>query len=426
MPRALYASLLYLATPAVLLHLLWRARRNPGYARHWGERFGFVARPARPGGLWLHAASVGEVLAAAPLLRALRARHPGLAVRVTVNTPTGRAQVERLFDGAVEVSYLPLDLPGAVHRFLHRLRPRVGLIMERELWPNLYAAAEAAAVPLLLVNARLSERSATGYRRWRVLVAPALGRLAGVAAQSEEDARRLAELGATHVACTGNLKFDVEVAEQARDLGARLRAALGAERPVWIAGSTREGEEPQVLESHRCLRARLPGLALILVPRHPERFDAVATLCAQAGFACLRRSSGALPQGDTEVLLGDTLGELTALYAAADLAFVGGSLVELGAHNPLEPAALGLPVLAGPHTWNFAEAYARLIAAGAARPVRDAAELATAAEALLLDEPARRRMGSAAASVVEANRGALLRTVALIERWLEDRTETPA
>jgi 3-deoxy-D-manno-octulosonic-acid transferase len=411
--RILYTLLLYLFTPAVLLRLLWRSRRNPGYRRRIPERFGFFPALTMRPRIWVHAVSVGETIASAPLVRRLQAEHPDHALLVTSTTPTGSAQVRRLFGDAVEHVYMPYDLPGAVARFLRRTRPSLALCMETEIWPNLFAACARREVPVLIANARLSERSARAYGRVAGLTRATLARVAVVAARDATDEQRFKTLGAPNVIVAGNLKYDLEVPAAVRETGQALRAALGRDRPVWIAASTHAGEDEIVLEAHRRLRERLPGVALILVPRHPERFDEAAGRCAAAGLRTVRRSSGEMPGADTDVLLGDTLGELMGLYAAADAAFVAGSFVSAGGHNPLEPAALALPVLTGPQLFNFEHVYAELFAAGAARKVDDAAELAAVLDALLSDPALLERMGAGGETVLAAHRGATARVVQL-------------
>ncbi len=415
--RRLYTLLLAALTPLVLARLFVRSLRAPAYRRRIAERFGRFERRPPPGGIWVHAVSLGETRAALPLIRALRARHPGRALIVTTTTPTGSRQVLEALGDEVFHVYAPYDLPWAVAAFLRRARPALALVMETELWPNLFAACAADGIPLVVANARLSERSARGYGRLRGLTRATLAHAALVAAQAEADAARFRALGAPRVEVLGNLKFDLAVPAGLAARGAELRAALGwTERPVLIAASTHAGEDERVLDAFARLRVRLPEVGLILVPRHPERFDAVAALLASRGLAAARRSRGAATAA--EVYLGDTLGELLLLFAAADVAFVGGSLVPTGGHNVLEPAALGLPVLFGPHMFNFAEAERLLCAAGAARRVADAAELSEAAAAWLEHPTARRAAGERGRAVVEAERGALERLLARIEELL--------
>ncbi len=418
--RGLYTLILYLLAPLVFLRLAWRGRANPAYRRRWGERLGlgpaFVDAPR----IWLHAVSVGEVVAAAPLIRRLLEDYPAHRLLVTTTTPTGSDELRRRFGEAVEHVYLPFDWPGAVRRFLDRARPRLALVMETELWPNLFHGCRRRGIPLLLLNARLSARSARGYARLGPLTREVLGCVDGIAAREGADAERFVDLGAPpgRVAAVGNIKFDLEVPAEAVAEGARLRQRLGDGRPVWVAASTHSGEDEVVLAAHRRLRVAHPDALLVLVPRHPERFDAVADRCAEAGWPPPRRSRDAWPAAGDPVYLGDTMGELPRLFAAADCAFVGGSLVAVGGHNPLEPAALGLPVLTGPHWFNFAGVYPALMAAGGAREVADAGGLAAALGDWFDDAAARHDAGARARGVVEANRGTLERLLERIGREL--------
>ncbi|MFP4682260.1 MAG: lipid IV(A) 3-deoxy-D-manno-octulosonic acid transferase [Ectothiorhodospira sp.] len=409
--RGGYTLLLYLLLPWILLRLFWRGRRQPGYRHRLGERLGFPPR-LEPRGrrLWVHAVSVGEVIAAVPLIRAWQARFPEDAVLVTTTTPTGMEEVRRRLGGTVDHRYLPLDLPGAVGRFLGRCPADRLLVMETELWPNLYRACRGRGVPVMLVNARLSARSCRGYARLGPLVRATLADAALIAARGPEDAGRFRALGAPpgRVRVAGNVKYDVHLTEGVREAARDLRRALGP-RPVWIAASTHEGEEERVLEAHLRLRRSRTDALLILVPRHPERFEAVARLCPGAGLPMVRRSAGGLPGAEAAVWLGDTMGELATLCGAADVAFLGGSLVPVGGHNPLEPAAHGVPVVTGPHVFNFEAVYADLEAAGGVRRVADATELAEVLETLLGDAAAREGLAAGATRVLEANRGAVAR-----------------
>lgn len=427
---ALYSGLLSILTPLAFARLWWKGRANPAYRERWGERLGRIPDlPDRPR-LWVHAVSVGEVIAAAPLVRAWQARHPDWAVLVTTTTPTGSAQVHRLFGDAIEHAYLPFDLPGAVRRFLMHARPTLGVIMETELWPNLFAEADRQGILLILANARLSERSMRGYAKVRGLVRPTLGHLRLLAARGAEDAARFLALGAEpkRVVALGNLKFELEVAADALERGQAWRAALGRGRPVWIAASTHPGEDEPVLAAHRMVLATHPDALLLLAPRHPERADEVARLIMAQGFEAVRRSR--LPPSSQSALLGregkrpdvlliDTLGELMEFYAASDVAFVGGSLVPHGGHNPLEPAALGLPVLTGPHVHNFSEVFAAMRIQGAAREVMDANALGMAAAELLGDATLRRSMGEAGTALIARHRGALERLIERMENVLQ-------
>ncbi|MCX8086121.1 MAG: lipid IV(A) 3-deoxy-D-manno-octulosonic acid transferase [Rhodocyclaceae bacterium] len=415
MTRWLYTLAIHLLLPWAVLHLVWRARRQPEYLRHWGERFGlFRAVPPAPTlpTIWLHAVSVGETRAAQPLVAALRQRYPGYRILLTHMTPTGRATSEALFGDTVERVYLPYDLPWAVRRFLAHFRPALGIVMETELWPNLVAACQESGIPLLLVNARLSEKSARRYARWPRLTRQTLVGLAAIAAQSEADAWRLRGLGASQVEVLGNLKFDVAPPAGLPD----FRTLIG-ERPVFLCASTRAGEEALILDAW--LKVGAGGTALLLiVPRHPERFDEVARLVESRGLKLQRRSEEAPVAPDTQVWLGDSLGELFAYYAVADVAFVGGSLLDYGCQNLIEPCALGVPVLIGPSTFNFAAAAREALRTGAARQVKNASELVAAARALLFDEPARRAMGEAGQRFAAQHRGATEKTLALIARHM--------
>lgn len=416
--RGLYSAALYLLLPLVLVRLAWRARRDRGYLGRVRERFGRVTPVARPCA-WVHAVSVGEVIAAVPVIRGLARRHPDYTLLVTTTTPTGARQLRRLLGDDVLHAWLPFDLPGATRRFIARVRPVAGVIMETEVWPNLFRASRRAGVPLVLANARLSAASARGYTRLRRLAAPALEDVTLIAARGEVDAARFRGIAPrARVEVLGNLKFDVAADAAATETGHAIRRALGVGRPVWIAASTHAGEDEIVLEAHERLRRARPDAALILVPRHPERFAPVARACRAAGFEPALRSTDARGDAGTAVLLGDTMGELLALYAAADVAFVGGSLVQAGGHNPLEPAALGIPVLTGPHRFNFEEVFAALFADGAAIEVEDARALAASLEWLLDDAADRDRRGCAAAAVVARGRGSTERLVAQVSAYL--------
>lgn len=409
--RAIY-SLAWL--PVLLfafLYLLWRARRQPEYLWHWPERLGWTRAWTGGPRLWIHAVSVGETRAAAPLIAAWRARHPECAILLTHTTPTGRETGKTLFGETVEQAYLPYDFPPLVWLFLRRARPAMGVIMETELWPNLFAACAHRNVPIFLVNARLSERSARGYARFRWLTTPALQALSGLAAQTADDAKRYTELGAVDVRVTGNLKFDASAPAESAQRGQALRQ-LFTGRFVWLAASTREGEEELLLATLDQLD--LPDVLLVLVPRHPQRFEAVARLIAARGQPWARRGE-ATPGERFSVFLGDSMGEMAAYYAAADIAYIGGSLLPFGGQNLIEAAAAGCPALIGPHTWNFSEAAAEAVAAGAARRVADARELAAELRALHDDPPGRRTMAAAGKRFAETNRGATQRTLELLE-----------
>lgn len=419
--RGLYTTLLRLATPLVLARLGWKGRTHPAYRERILERFGFIPRLPEQPRLWVHAVSVGEVIAAAPLIRAWQARHPDWAVLLTTTTPTGAAQVRRLFGGDVEHLYLPYDLPGAVRRFFARARPSLGVIMETELWPNLAAEGARCGIPLVLANARLSERSMRGYARVRPLVRNTLACFTLIAARGPEDAGRFIALGAPsmRVEALGNLKFDLELAPEIVLRGRQWRGLLGPGRPVWIAASTHPGEEAQVLEAHRRVLNEHPNALLLLAPRHPERVGEVVRLIEAAKLGYVLRSGlpPLPPEGGRklQVVVIDTLGELMDFYAASDLAFVGGSLVAHGGHNPLEPAALGLPVLSGPQVGNFAEVYAAMFQAKTALKVEDAQGLGQAVVALMDNAEKRKTLGEGARAWLATHRGALGRLLARLE-----------
>ncbi|AWV08464.1 lipid IV(A) 3-deoxy-D-manno-octulosonic acid transferase [Marilutibacter maris] len=419
--RGLYSAVLYLLVPVTLYHLIWRGFRHQAYLLRWHERYAVYHQPPADAELgrrtvWLHAVSVGEVNAAAPVVNALRRARPDLRLLITTITPTGSDRVNALWGGEVEHVYLPYDLPGAVGRFLAHFKPGVALIMETELWPNLLFGCRDRGIPAYILNARLSERSLRGYRVLAPLVARALRTVTRVAAQSQADAERFVRLGADagQVVRTGNLKFDVPLPDGIDAFAAQCRAAHGG-RPVWIAASTHEDEEAAVLAMHRRLRERHPDLLLLWVPRHPERFRVVAELARMAGMRVATRSRATWPGAADEVFVVDTLGELISFYACADVAFVGGSLQAVGGHNLLEPAATGTAIVTGPHLHNFAEIRRLFTGAGALKIGCDAAAVGRALGDLLDNPEERARMVEAGLELVESGRGALAATMALIE-----------
>ena len=409
--RLLYSLLLYLAAPLLLLRLLWRGRRQRAYLRHIPERFGFYADAGKQRYIWLHAVSVGETRAVEPLVRALQAHYPQHRILLTHMTPTGRETGVSLFGDSVTRCYLPYDYPGATRRFLEHFRPEAGLLIETEVWPNLIAAGVSCGIPLHLFNARLSERSLRGYRKVGALACDALRGLSLIAAQTEADATRLQALKAARVVVTGNLKFDVDPPAQQVATGVELKRTLGS-RLVLLAASTREGEEELLLEGVR--RSGLHGALLIIVPRHPQRFDAVAAMVAERGLRMQRRSDGGVIDAATDVLLGDTMGEMFVYYAACDVVLMGGSFLSYGAHSLIEPCTVGKPVIIGPSTYNFAEATDAAVASGAALRVGDVGQALT--EALLLAGDAARcqKMGEAGLVFTAAHRGAVGRVLELI------------
>ncbi|WP_350580719.1 lipid IV(A) 3-deoxy-D-manno-octulosonic acid transferase [Pseudomonas sp. HY2-MNA-CIBAN-0224] len=423
MNRTLYTLLFHLGLPLVAIRLWLRARKASAYAKRIGERFALNMPAMQPGGIWVHAVSVGESIAAAPMIRALLQRYPQLPITVTCMTPTGSERIQALFadEPRIQHCYLPYDLPWAAARFLERVQPTLAVIMETELWPNHIHQCAKRGIPVALANARLSARSAKGYARFAKLTRPMLEEMSLIAAQTETEAERFRQLGARPecVQVTGSIKFDLTIDPQLLIKARALREQWQAlERPVWIAASTHEGEDAIVLAAHRQLLASYPNALLILVPRHPERFNAVFALCQSEGFDTVRRSAATPVSAQTQVLLGDTMGELLFLYALADSAFVGGSLVANGGHNLLEPAALSKPVLSGPHLFNFLEIAALLRDAGALEEVDDAHALAVAVRRLFELPQDARHMGQAGLNVMLANQGALQRLLDGLGRLL--------
>jgi 3-deoxy-D-manno-octulosonic-acid transferase len=420
--RYLYTLAMYLVTPLFVLRMLLRGVQFQQYRHRWRERFGGFTAPGFSGSLWIHAVSVGEVNAAEPLIKALRQSYPEAPLVVTTVTPTGSQRVQKLFGDSVFHVYLPYDLPFAVNRFLRRVRPQLAIIVETEIWPNLYAACAHLGIPLMIVNARLSERSLRGYKPLAALVQAALRSVRKIAAQSETDAARYRRLGADpdSIVVTGNLKFDMPMPIDAQRDGDALRQQWGRLRPVWIAASTHEGEEMPVLEAHLAVLQRLPDALLLIAPRHPERFKLVENSVRSLGFAVATRSADRVPQPSHQVFVIDSMGELMPFFAAADLAFVGGSLVPIGGHNVLEPASLATPVLVGPHTFNFEEISLALIREGGGERVAAAEQLGDAVIGLLRDGARRQRMGQHAREVFDSERGAVQRVLRLIDDSLQE------
>lgn len=419
-PRSLYTFVMYLLTPVILFRLARRGLHYRSYLGRWRERFGFFPAPGFRQSIWIHAVSVGEVNAAVPLIEALMRQYADLPFVITTITPTGSERVQKLFGGRVFHVYLPYDLPASVARFLERVKPRLGVIMETEIWPNLFHECARRQIPLVVANARLSEKSLRGYGPVRPLARLAIRSARHVAAQSSADARRLLELGAdpARLSVLGNIKFDMAVPEDLASTGRRLREQWGPHRPVWIAASTHEGEELPVLKAHAAVLRRFPDALLLIAPRHPERFRPVALACRSLGFTTRTRSEDECAGAASQCFVVDTLGELLHYYAAADVAFVGGSLVPIGGHNVLEPAALSLPVVVGPNTFNFEAITASLVEEGGAAQIADADALGATITRYLSDEDSRHRMGAQARLVFERERGAVGRNMAAIERVL--------
>jgi 3-deoxy-D-manno-octulosonic-acid transferase len=427
MLRSVYTALLYVFAPIALAATALRGVRDPAYRDRLSERLGFTrvlqGSDARP--IWVHAVSVGEVQAAVPLVRLLLKKYPQRPLLITTATPTGAQRVRALFSDSVRHAYLPYDLPGAVRRFLDRVRPAIAIVMEREIWPNLFSECRRRSVPVLLASARISERSAVRHQKFASLFGEALASNVKIAAQTIQDADRYRAIGARDVEVTGNVKFDIEAPVAAKQSGAALRAEQFAQRLVWVAGSTHEGEEDQVLAAHRLVTQQRPDALLILVPRHPNRFDAVRSWLKTQPVTFVSRSRGEQVTSATSVLLADTLGELMMFYAAADIAFVGGSLIAtIGGHNLLEPAVLERPVLVGPHNFNAPDIAQLMFESGAARQVNSPEQLAQAILELASKPELRARMGRQGSEMVAANRGALERVVAFVEARLQASSNT--
>ena len=420
--RILYSLFLILLTPFLLLRLVWLARRNPEYWDRWIERLGFPSplpdgRPV----IWLHAVSVGEVLAAKPLVNGLLEGYPQYRIVVTTTTPTGALTVRQNFAGNIEHRYFPYDLPFAVTRSLHVIHPSLVIVMETELWPNFYAACADQGVPLALVNARLSEKSARGYSRVPALVRDTLRVTSLIAAQSRVDADRFLSLGANpdRVTVCGNVKFDMHLPHSVREQGQALRRFFSESRPVWIAASTHPGEEAPILDAFGTLLKAFPDSLLVLAPRHPERSDSIEDMSRRAGFTTVRRSRKEQYTSGTQVFILDSLGELPVFYACADIAFVGGSLVSVGGHNLLEPASLGVAVISGPHLFNFSSISELLVSAQAMVVVPHAGKLADTVTHLLQDANLRYSMGERAKAVFQQHQGCTERVLRSLGPFLD-------
>lgn len=419
----LYTALLYIIQPLVWLRLLLRSRKAPAYRKRWAERYGYCRNKVVPDGILLHSVSVGETLAAIPLVRALRHRYPSLPITVTTMTPTGSERALSAFGKDVQHVYLPYDLPCAMNRFLNTVRPKLVIVMETELWPNMISALHARKIPLVIANARLSERSAKGYGKLGKFMRRLLSRITLIAAQNEEDAARFLALGLkrNQLAVTGSLKFDISVTPELAARAITLRRQWAPRRQVWIATSTHDGEEAIILQAHRKLLEKFPDLLLILVPVTPNVLKMRVRWCRKAASA-LPCAAAVRSSGSTQVVIGDTMGELMLLYGIADLAFVGGSLVERGGHNPLEPAAHAIPVLMGPHTFNFKDICAKLQQADGLITVTDADSVVKEVSTLLTDEDYRLWYGRHAVEVLHQNQGALTRLLQLLQPYLPQRS----
>ncbi|MGB5354983.1 MAG: lipid IV(A) 3-deoxy-D-manno-octulosonic acid transferase [Woeseia sp.] len=420
--RIAYVALTYLLLPVYALYWFLRGLANRRYWDRVGNRFGFAFPQLDDGSIWVHAVSVGEVQAAAPLVKDLLKRFPQRRVLLTTVTPTGADRAKSLFGDAVEHCYIPFETPFAVNRFFRSVRPAFALVMETEIWPNLYRGCGVRGIPLILVSARISPRSVKNYRRLLPLFRETLSHGILIAAQSEADAERFLSLGASEQRTwvTGNIKFDIEIPDALPGQGQALREQLWPGRPVWIAASTHDGEEAQVLSAHERIRAQFPDALLVLVPRHPPRFSAVAALLERRGLEYVTRTSREKPAAATSVFLVDTMGELPLFYAASDVAFVGGTLAPIGGHNLLEPAGLGIPVVTGPHLFNTQQIAEMFAEAGASLLVQNADELATAVIDLLGNPGKARTHGEMGRAIVARNRGALQRLLVLLEPLVSD------
>lgn len=418
--KTIYTLIFTLALPLVILRLIWRGFRTPAYLYRWAERFGAapnlsIQKPV----IWLHAVSFGEVEACRPVVQVLQSEFPDHQILITTMTPTGSARVKHLFTDTVAHCYLPYDLPFAIHRFLKHTHPQFGIIMETEIWPNILTICKAKNIPVVLANARMSERSAKGYQQFPKFMATTLQSLSLIATQSEQDRQRFQQLGADikKIHAIGNLKYEVSLPASLMEQAEAMRA-MWHTRPVWIAASTHEGEEEIVLNAARQIRAQFPELLVIIVPRHPERFDKVSALSLRKGYKTLRRSEHRPCSSDVQVLVVDTMGELPLFYGVSDIAFIGGSLVPHGSHNLLEPAALGRAIITGPHYFNFNEITEQFLKAGAATKVTDTSSLAKTVIRLLQNSQQRAEMGEAGLHLIATSQGASQRLLNLIKRHI--------
>ena len=426
--RTLYTLLFYSALPLVLFRLYWRGRTAPQYRQRWRERLGYYQTSALTETAWIHAVSVGETEAAAPLVRLLQAHHPHIRILVTTTTPTGSERVVKLLGDSVEHVYLPYDLPAVTARFFQHFQPQIAIFMEKEIWPNLFHGCAQRQIPLFIVNARLSARSSRAYQKIPGLIKPALACLTHIATQTADDRSNFIRIGAQpeQVSVLGNIKFDIHIDAQTIAAGQALKNSLFSGRFVWLAGSSHQGEEAVFLDVYRQLKAQIPALLLVLAPRHPERFQPVKALCVDQHLSVAQRSANQPVTADCDVYLADSMGELKMLYAAADLAFVAGSIKPVGGHNVLEPAATGTPVLFGPHMFNFKEIAERMLAANAARQCADQTAIADAILQLYRNPEARRMMTERAGAFLAQNQGATLRIADLLNKSWQSIAEKHA
>lgn len=408
MARYIYTILFYIALPFILLRLLWKSRKNRDYREKVYERFGIFKKTLPQNCIWLHAVSLGESIAATPLIKNIHKNYPDIPIVVTTTTPTGAKLIEKNFGNEVTHCFSPYDIPDVLERFLNKIKPRLLIIMETELWPNLFYSCKTRHIPIFIANARLSERSARGYQKISALSKQLLQAVTKIAVQTQIEAERFIQLGLdpNKAQVTGSIKFDLEIPAKLREKAKDLRQQWGETRFVWVAASTHEGEETQILAAFKKLKLQLPQLLLVLVPRHQERFARVIQLCKNHSENIVLRSENRACTADTEIFIGDSMGELLLFYAAADVAFVGGSLIAVGGHNPLEPAALNLPILMGPHYFNFADICSRLSSTSALKIVNNEEELHQQLFSIASNDNLRHEMGNKAYEFVLQNKGA--------------------
>ncbi|WP_236840085.1 lipid IV(A) 3-deoxy-D-manno-octulosonic acid transferase [Blochmannia endosymbiont of Camponotus nipponensis] len=412
---------MYIAQPIIWIRLLWRSRRTPLYRKRWLERYGFYQKPIKSDGIVLHAVSLGETLTAIPLIHALQQRYPKITITLTAMTPTGIELAQSKFShNIIHCGYLPYDLPGSMKRFINQIRPRLVIVMETELWPNLINILYQRNIPFIIANARLSFRSFIGYKKFSSFVSLIMERIALIAAQNKEDASRFLKLGLkkNQLFITGNLKFDIAMTQDLLNKISFLKKTWIKKRQVWIASSTHAGEEILLLQAHKHLLTKFPNLLMILAPRHPERFINVKNMTEQAGLSYIMRSSGITPSKKTQVIINDTIGELMLLYGISDIAFVGGSLVNHGGHNPLEPAAHSIPLIMGPYTFNFHDICVKLHESNGLITVTDTESLVKAVIMLLTNQQCRLNYGYRAIKVLKHNQGALQQLLYLLDNYL--------
>lgn len=408
--RLIYSILLYLLTPIVLLRLLLKSIKAPRYRQRIGERFGLIKDISSNQLIWIHAVSVGEFIAATPLIKRIRSEFPDYKILITTTTPTGSERVQATFADEVEHCYLPYDLPSAVNLFLRRVKPSLALIMETEIWPNLYSQVKRRSIPLLIANARLSEKSFNGYQKLSGLVGEALANVDVVCARDKLDVERFKALASNHVEITavGNIKFDVNLDSKQKDQGFKFKKQfLGAGRRVLVAASTHAGEEEVVLDAFVKILDKFPDLLLLIVPRHPERFMDVAELCEKSGFSVVTRSGGQKVTEDTSIYIGNSMGEMMLYFSTADIAYIGGSLVPVGGHNMLEAMVLGVPCISGPHVHNFQDIAEQMVQRGAGFIVNDQIELANKVTEILASNTISDEVAANALDFIDDNRGAI-------------------